>query len=484
MKRFLVTILAAFFACSAYAGPLQYLHGQTGRYGQTGGGGAEITGQTEVIATYGEAISAGDPVMIRKVRLGDYTGLASPTFIGLSRCGAFSVAPAGTGVSTAFSSDGRVLAMGHTAAPYLTNYLVQFDEGLATYTITRLNAITGGEPPNYPYSVAVSPNGEIISVGHYQNPCVTNYRIRYVEETATYTFTKMTPVAGGNPGNSDGVGVGFSPNGEILAVGHSGAPYITTYRVTYFAGLDDYSFSKNAPVAGGNPAGLGRSVAFSPDGKLMAVGHDGSPYVTVYEVAEDAGVYSFAKLSAVSGGNPGGSCFGVKFSPDGKIMSVAHTGSPYLTNYGVSFDEEYAFDKLPGLVGGNPEGDALGLAYSPDGRLLAVSISADPYMAYYRITFQDNEYIFTKQLPVKQTAPWTYSDPAFSPDSRLLVIPNGYTALATKWDAILDEPRAFQASATFFDDFMLLNQIDSFGYAMETGIASECRAIMKIFDLR
>ena len=87
-----------------------------------------------------------------------------------------------------------------------------------------------------------------------------------------------------------------------------------------------FNFKLNNPAT--LPASNGYGVALTPDGSVLAVAHDGSPYITTYDWLEGAWVKrpNPATLPANSG-------LGVALTPDGSVLVVAHSGSPYITTY-------------------------------------------------------------------------------------------------------------------------------------------------------
>ena len=75
------------------------------------------------------------------------------------------------------------------------------------------------------------------------------------------------------------------------------------------------------------PEGTGNGCAFSPDGRFLAVAHDTSPYITVYERSGT----TFTKATALTAADGNGR--GSAFSPDGRFLAAAHSTSPYITVY-------------------------------------------------------------------------------------------------------------------------------------------------------
>ena len=123
-----------------------------------------------------------------------------------------------------------------------------------------------------------------------------------------------TPPAG------TGYGCAFSPDGALLAVAHNASPYINIYNTS------DWSKVANPATL---PTGASNGCAFSPDGALLAVVHSTSPYITIYNTSDWSKVANPATL-------PTGIGYGCAFSPDGALLVVAHSISPYITIYNTS----------------------------------------------------------------------------------------------------------------------------------------------------
>ena len=77
------------------------------------------------------------------------------------------------------------------------------------------------------------------------------------------------------------------------------------------------------------PAGTGYGCAFSPDGALLAVAHNASPYINIYNTSDWSKVANPATL-------PASTSYGCAFSPNGALLAVAHNSSPYVTIYNTS----------------------------------------------------------------------------------------------------------------------------------------------------
>jgi len=97
------------------------------------------------------------------------------------------------------------------------------------------------------------------------------------------------------------------------------------------------------------PASTGRGCAFNHNGTRLAVAHDSSPYITIY----DTTTTPYTKLSNPTT-LPASTAYGCAFSHDGVRLAVAHEGSPYITAYGVLYGTPLAYkanNLLSGLAG-------------------------------------------------------------------------------------------------------------------------------------
>jgi hypothetical protein len=152
-----------------------------------------------------------------------------------------------------------------------------------------------------------------------------------------------------------------------MAVGHDTSPYITVYK------RDGDTFTK-LPNPASLPTGNGQSVAFSSDATYMAVAHGTSPYVTVYKRDGD----TFTKLPNPAS-LPTGIGYGVAFSSDTTYMAVGHDTSPYIAVYKRDGD---TFTKLPNPTS-LPASTGRGVAFSSDDTYMAVAHVSSPYITIY-----------------------------------------------------------------------------------------------------
>ena len=75
---------------------------------------------------------------------------------------------------------------------------------------------------------------------------------------------------------NNALGTAFSPDGNYLSVCHYDSPFITIYK------RSGDTFTK-LPNPSTLPTGNGYGTAFSPDGNYLSVADSASPYITIYK---------------------------------------------------------------------------------------------------------------------------------------------------------------------------------------------------------
>ncbi len=144
-----------------------------------------------------------------------------------------------------------------------------------------------------------------------------------------------------------GINCTFSPEGTYLAVASSGNPltlYNASEPMTLEYGAHWYLWRIQDPNI--FPAGTSRGCSFSPDGTRLAVAHSNSPFITLYDLS-----YGFPVKIPNPTVLPTGTGLGCSFSPDGTRLAVVHETYPYLTLYDIS--EHYD----DGPTTDDPDGD-------------------------------------------------------------------------------------------------------------------------------
>jgi WD40 repeat protein len=184
------------------------------------------------------------------------------------------------------------------------------------------------------YSTAFSPSGRTLAVGYLLGVDLWNVTVR--QHPTLESAGQPTLVEGGDGSDS----VAFSPDGTILAVGD------------YRGGVGLWDVASRHRLAAMNEGGSVNSVAFSPDGKILAVG-DANGQITLW------GVTSHSRIAILNEGSPVQS---VAFSQDGHTLAAGDQAGH------ISLWQITSHQRIATL----PDGSAVGaVTFSPGGQTLA-----------------------------------------------------------------------------------------------------------------
>ena len=215
--------------------------------------------------------------------------------------------------------------------------------------------------------IAVRPNGENVALAIR----TTEYAVDYDWTGATWS-TKRVPTADALPGI--GRDVAWSPDGTHLVFVHSNpGVHVKGYPVDA-----DGVFGTGFVPGDAPPAGGGKCVQFHPDGLFVATGHSSSPYLAA--IPFDSGTPAFGTPVVPAGGAiPSGPVADVAWLPDGSGVMVATETTPYLqfipwtgSAWGTAID-----------VGSALAGQATSIAVTPDGNFVITGHNTAPYLSMH-----------------------------------------------------------------------------------------------------
>lgn len=166
--------------------------------------------------------------------------------------------------------------------------------------------------------------------------------------------------------------VSFEWDNKVVAVAKSDVTGQQTYSATIFS---ERAFSLLVTPPKGYPAaftGSGHCTAFTPNGKMLLIGHSDLPYLSAYVRQRDAYV-------RINGVTPTSAVVGIACSSNG-LIAYTTKATPYFGLAKVVGDQLINIESLVTLPG-----IGAGIAFSRDGKWLAVASLTSPQLSMYAV---------------------------------------------------------------------------------------------------
>ena len=271
--------------------------------------------------------------------------------------------------SIAFSPSGGLLATANA------------DSTVSVFSVSAAGALTqvAGSPfstsaSNGQNAMSFSSNGKLLATANFKDSTVSMFS---VAADGALTQVPGSPFALSATPDS----LAFSPTSGLLAIGNSSSATVSMFSVSAGGALTEVAGSPFTIDATIGPLPNPTSVAFSPNGGLLATADPGSSSVRVLTVGSGGALTGFAEGQVGGGDDPQS----VVFSPNGGLVATANfiDGTASVLSVPTSL-----FGPLAPVTGspfaipiGSSPGDDVdettSVAFSPSGGLLATTTFPD-----------------------------------------------------------------------------------------------------------
>jgi 6-phosphogluconolactonase (cycloisomerase 2 family) len=278
------------------------------------------------------------------------------------------------------------------------------------------NATTGADP----YWVAFSPNGKLLATANYTDSTVSVFTV----DPASGQVAPVTQALASNADTASGpFSVAFSPNGKLLATASFSNDEVSLFSI-------DPSSGQLTPVvqsvAANADTGSGPLVAtFSPNGELLATANYLANTVSTFSVASTGQLTPVVQSVAANADTGSGPC-SLAFSPNGDLLATANFGDNTASVLAVDPSSGQLTPVTQSVATNADTGvGPYSVAFSPSGGLLATANYDSDTLSLFTVAATSGQL-----TPVTQTVAAnadTGSGPvsvAFSPNWGLLATAN------------------------------------------------------------
>ncbi len=269
--------------------------------------------------------------------------------------------------SVAFSTSGTQLATANFASKNVSVFTIDPTSGQLT-PVTQSTA-ANADTTSAPFWVTFSPNGKLLATANYDSSTVSLF-------TVDPSTGQLAPVAQSSAANADtGAGpfsVAFSPSGTLLATANYTAGTVSLFTVDPSTGQLSPVTQTTATNAdtGSEP----NSVTFSPNGGLLAVADYLSNTVSLFTVDQSSGQIAPVLQSPATNADTGSGPFSIAFSPNGALLASENYDAGTLSLFAVSQSSGQLTPVTESPAANMDTGSLpVSVAFSPDGGLIATA---------------------------------------------------------------------------------------------------------------
>ena len=307
-------------------------------------------------------------------------------------------------------------------APALTVVVAGLNRHCAFGVVTPVtqnpiaNATTGADP----YWVAFSPNGKLLATANYSDSTVSVFTV----DAASGQVTPVTQTLASNADTASGpFSVAFSPNGKLLATASFSNDEVSLFSVDPTSGQLTPVIQS---VAANADTGSGPLVAtFSPNGDLLATANYLANTVSTFSVDSTGQLTPIVQSVAANADTGAGPC-SISFSPSGDLLATSNFADGTVSVLAVDPSSGQLTPVTQSVAANADTGvGPYSVAFSPSGGLLATANYDSDTLSLFTVAAASGQL-----TPVTQTVAAnadTGSGPvsvAFSPNWGLLATAN------------------------------------------------------------
>jgi 6-phosphogluconolactonase (cycloisomerase 2 family) len=360
--------------------------------------------------------------------------------------------------STSWSAN-NYLAVGcnGTAAQGFVHVFSQNSNG----TFTK-SPIPTTQPSSTCNAVAISKEGTYVAAATLGATNLFIYKRSGDSFTSTKpTFSNTSVVISPPLTIGSGRSVDFSSDGNFLACGHDGTPFLAFYQR-----VGDTFTKQSTPIAGEIPNASVYGVSWSSDGVYLSC------------VTSSGGLYVYKKtgttLSLVYSSTVPGAGWSISFSPDSTYLAVGHANSPFMTLFKKGAGDTWSTGPT---LSENPTGTVRGISWSPESMYLCTAHSSGNFMTIFKRSSSADS--FLKQSDPTTLVPAQGNGISFSPDQTYWAIAHSSSPLAAGNPTV-----SIYRNASTVELFRKMTSPSTstvskfdvaFGIAKETGVAGDTK---------